>query len=191
MLSAGRAKPASRPGTDRLFLVSDRVQVAIHVLSVTSAGRVGSRFGDVSDSTGRSYRCAVTRPIFRSVRLQCQPDPTGSGSDLNIVKPDSTNSGSDSNINSVTQPTWWSTRYCNVQMLQIAVNIMIYTLLDVTGMLIMMGFLINCRLHRTMWLRITMMAQPDSTNWLNYENPIRSISEMATRRDKARQGKAS
>jgi len=70
-----------------------------------SVGRVGSRFGDVSDSTGRSYRRAVTRPIFRSVHLQCQPDPTGSGSDLNIVKPDSTDSGSDSNINIVTRPT--------------------------------------------------------------------------------------
>ena len=143
-----------------------------------SVGRVGSRFGDVSDSTGRSYRRAVTRPIFRSVHLQCQPDPTGSGSDLNIVKPDSTNSGSDSNINSVTQPTWWSTRYCNVQMLQIAVNITIYTLLDVTEILIMMGFLINCPLHRTMWLRIATMAQPDSTDWLNYENPTRSIFKL-------------
>ena len=138
--------------------------------SVMSASRVRSQFGDVSDSTGRSYRRAVTRPIFRLVRLQCQPDPTGSGSDLHIVKPDSTDSGSDSNINSVTRPTWRSIRYCNVQMLQIAVNITIYTALDVTKILIMMGFLINCPLHRTMWLWIATMAQPDSTDWLNYEN---------------------
>ena len=32
VMSAGRAKPGSRPGTDRLFPVSDRVQVAIHVI---------------------------------------------------------------------------------------------------------------------------------------------------------------
>ena len=50
-----------------------------------SAGRVGSRFWDVSDSTGRScryivtrpildrsdYSGVVTRPIFVSVGLQC------------------------------------------------------------------------------------------------------------------------
>ena len=50
-----------------------------------SAGRVGSRFWDVSDSTGRScrhivtrpisdrsdYSGVVTRPIFVSVSLQC------------------------------------------------------------------------------------------------------------------------
>ena len=74
-----------------------------------SAGRVRSRFGDVSDSTGRSYRSTATRPIsdrsgysalvsrliFRSVRFQVQPDPTGSGLSLNIVKPDSTGSGLD------------------------------------------------------------------------------------------------
>jgi len=55
-----------------------------------SAGQVGSRFRDVSDSTGRSYRRVVTRLIFTSIGLQRQPDPTGLGSGLSIVKPDST-----------------------------------------------------------------------------------------------------
>ena len=68
-----------------------------YIYSVISAGRIVSRFENVSDSTNRSYRHAVTqpisdrssysavvtRPIFKSVGLQCQPDPTGSGSGLN------------------------------------------------------------------------------------------------------------
>ena len=143
-----------------------------------SAGRVGSRFGNVSDSTGRSFRSTVTRPIsdqsgysalvtwpiFRSVGLQCRPNPTGSGSDLNIIKSDSTGLS--------------STRHCNIQMLQIAVNITIYTLSDVTGILIATRFVINCPLHRIMWLRIATIAQPDSTDWLNYENPTRSTFKL-------------
>ena len=31
-MSTGRAKPGSRPGTDQLFRVSDRVRVTIHVM---------------------------------------------------------------------------------------------------------------------------------------------------------------
>ena len=30
--------------------------------AVMSAGRVGSQFGDLSNLTSRSYRCAITRP---------------------------------------------------------------------------------------------------------------------------------
>ena len=39
--------------------------------AVMSAGQVGSGFRDISDSTGRSYWCPVTRLIFRSIGLQC------------------------------------------------------------------------------------------------------------------------
>ena len=70
-----------------------------------SAGRVRSWFWDISDSTDRSrrrvvtplisdqlgYSMFVTQPIFRSVGLQPQPDPTGSGLGLTIIKPDSIN----------------------------------------------------------------------------------------------------
>jgi len=55
-----------------------------------SAGWVGSQFGDLSDSTSISYWRTVTQPIFRSIGLQHQPDPTRSGSGLSIVKLDST-----------------------------------------------------------------------------------------------------
>ena len=62
-----------------------------------SAGRVGSRFENVSDSINRSYRHAVTQPIsdrssysavvtrsiFNSVGLQRQFNPTSSESGLN------------------------------------------------------------------------------------------------------------
>jgi len=48
--------------------------------SVMSAGQIGSRFKDISDSTSRLYWHAVTQPIFRSIELQCQPDPTDLGS---------------------------------------------------------------------------------------------------------------
>jgi len=41
-MSAGRAKPESQPRTDRLFRVSDRVQVTIHVM------RTGSRITTVT-----------------------------------------------------------------------------------------------------------------------------------------------
>jgi len=94
-----------------------------------SADRVGSRFGD-------GCSAFVTRLIFRSVGLQHRSDPTGLGSDLNIIKPDSTGLS--------------STRHCNVQTLQIAVNITIYILSDVTEILIATRFVINCPLHRIM-----------------------------------------
>ena len=72
--------------------------------AVMSTGRVGSRFWDVSDSTGRSCRHIITRPIsdrsgysgvvtrliFVSVGLQCQHDPTGLRSDVNTIRSDST-----------------------------------------------------------------------------------------------------
>jgi len=146
--------------------------------TVMSADRVRSRFWDVFDSTGRSCRSAVTqpisdqsgysalvtRPIFGSVGLQCRPDPTGLRSDLNIIKPDSTGLS--------------STRYCNIQTLQIAVNITIYILLDVMGILIATRFVINCPLHRIMWPRITTMAQLDSIGKLDYENRARSIFKL-------------
>ena len=45
-----------------------------------SADRVGFQFSDASDSTSRSYWHAITQPIFRSIELQCQPDPTDFGS---------------------------------------------------------------------------------------------------------------
>ena len=143
-----------------------------------STDRVGSRFGDVSDSTNIScrsvviqsisdrlgYSALVTRPIFRSVRSQRRPDATGLGSDLNIIKSDSTGLS--------------STRHCNVQTLQIAVNIMIYTVSNVTGILIATRFVINCPLHRIMWPQIATMAQPDSIGKLDYENWARSMFKL-------------
>ena len=39
-MSAGRAKPGSRPGTDRLFPVSDRARVTI-LITRPNIGRVG------------------------------------------------------------------------------------------------------------------------------------------------------
>ena len=71
--------------------------------SVISAGRVRSRFGELSDSTGPSYRLVTTQsislsvgsprfviqPIFRPVGFEGQSDPTGSGWSSIIVKPDS------------------------------------------------------------------------------------------------------
>jgi len=85
-------------------IVKQRVKKNFASEAVMSAGRVGSRFWDVSDSTGRlcrrivtrpildrsGYSGVVTRPVFRSVGLSPQPDPTSSRSDLNIIKPDST-----------------------------------------------------------------------------------------------------
>ena len=82
--------------------------------TVMSAGRVGSRFWDVSNSTGRWYRRVVTRPIsdrsgysvlvsrliFTSVGSQHRPDLTGLGSSLNIIN--------------LTRPIWHLTRHCNV-----------------------------------------------------------------------------
>ena len=78
--------------------------IKVRMKAVMSTGRVGSQFWDVSNSTGRSCQCVVTRPILdrssysgvvtqpisRSVRLQHQPNPTDSGSSLNIIKPDLT-----------------------------------------------------------------------------------------------------
>ena len=66
-----------------------------------SAGRVGSRFWDVSDLTGRlcryvvtrpisdrsGYSGVVTRPVFKSVGLPLQSDLTGSGSGLILLNP--------------------------------------------------------------------------------------------------------
>ena len=108
-----------------------------------SAGRVRSQFEDISHSTGRSCQSAVTqptsdrsdygalvaRPIFRSVGLQRRPNPTGSGSDLNIIKSNSTGLS--------------LTRYCNIQTLQIVVNIMMFMLLDVMEIFITAQFVIN------------------------------------------------
>ena len=108
-----------------------------------STGQVGSRFGDVSNSTDRSCRSAVTRlisdqfgysalvtrPIFRSVGLQRRSDPITLKSDLNIIKPDSTDLS--------------SIRHCNIQMLQIGFNIMIYILPDAMRIFITAQSMIN------------------------------------------------
>ena len=89
-----------------VFSMTRDKSIIIVVSVIMSAGQVRSRFGDVSDSTSRSYQSTaiqlisdrsgysalVSQPIFRSVGFQVQPDLTGSGSGLNIVKPDSTRS---------------------------------------------------------------------------------------------------
>ena len=114
--------------------------------AVMSAGRVGSRFEDGSDSTGRSCRSTVTRPIsdrssysevvtqpiFRSIGLQRPSDPTDWGSGLNRLN------RFDIRFDIVTTNQWFWSGFITV----VGDN--------VTGMLITARFLINCPLHRIM-----------------------------------------
>jgi len=139
-----------------------------------SAGWVGSRFGDGFDSTGRpcqstvtwpisdrsSYSEVVTWPIFSSIGLQHRSDPTHWGSGLNRLDQ------FDIRLDIVTTNQCFWSGFITV----VGDN--------VTLMLIAIRFLINCPLHRTMWLRITPTAQLNLTDWLNYENPTRPMFKL-------------
>ena len=129
-----------------------------------SAGRVGSQFGDGSDSTSRSCRSAVTRPIsdrssysevvtqpiFRSIRLQCPSDPTDWGSGLNRLD------RFDIRLDIVTtNQCFWSGFITVVGD-------------HVTGMLIAVRLLINCPLYEIMWRRIATVILLDEWCMLLY-----------------------
>jgi len=138
-----------------------------------SASRVGSRFGDGSDSTGRSCRSAVTRPIsdrssysevvtrpiFRSIGLQRPFDPTDWGSGLNGLD------RFDIRLDIVTNQCFWSGFVTVVRD-------------NVMEMLIAARFLINCPLHRIMWRRIATVIQPDSTDRLDRKNWTQLIFKL-------------
>ena len=146
----------------------------ISLLTVMSAGQVGSRFRDGSDSTGRSCRSAVTRlisdrssysevvtrPIFRSIGLQCPSDLTDWGSGLNGLD------RFDIRLDIARTNQWFWSGFITV----VGDN--------VTGMLITARFLINCPLHGIMWCRIATVIQPDSTDRLDRKNRTRSILKL-------------
>ena len=77
---------------------------------------------------------------FRSIGLQRQFDPTGSGSGLNIVKPNSTGF----KYYPVRLDRLWAFVTYEHYKSWLKLRFVRY---DVTGMLIMIGFLINCLLH--------------------------------------------
>jgi len=139
-----------------------------------SAGRVGSQFGDGSDSTGRSCQSAVTRPIsdrssysevvtrpiFRSIGLQRPSDSTNWGSGLNGLD----------RFDIWLDIVMTNQCFCSGFVIVIGDN--------VTEMLIAAQFLINCPLHEIMWRRITTVIQPDSTDRLDHKNWTRSILKL-------------